>query len=364
MKMPRVSFLLLILLLISGLFFYIFNLEKRLQNIESRFGGAEKLKCSETAVQELLQKRVVRVIGGLSEGSGFPISQTEIITNFHVIDGEPSPKIIYPDGSFETPVSIKGNKQKDIAILTVTRLDEALPFYGYYGNTAYPANPTFGEPVYASGYPLGSELPGAVTIKKGSYNDKRYMKQLEMSLLQTDILLAPGMSGGPLVNACGQVIGVNTLGVAGFSMFLDITNVQQLIPELDSKDIAKVEINTTTPQGTVEAFYAYIKARGLEKAYGLLSKARVSVMSFEEWQEGYKNTLHVDLVKSEVDKENPNLILIKITSSDWVNGELVVRFFEGSWEVRDENGKLKLFRSFITEVQDPDWEWFYGIEED
>lgn len=298
MKMPRVPFLLLALVFISGISFYIFNIEKRLQNIENRFGGAEKLKCSETAVQELLQKRVVRVIGGLSEGSGFPISQTEIITNFHVIDGEPSPKIVYPDGSFETPVSIKGNKQKDIAILTVTRLDKALPFYGYYGNTAYPANPTFGEPVYAAGYPLGSELPGAVTIKKGNYNDKRYIKQLEMNLLQTDISLVSGMSGGPLVNACGQVIGVNTLGLAGLSMFLDMTNVQQQIPELDSKDIVKVEINTTTPQGAVEAFYAYIKARDLEKAYRLLSNARISVMSFQEWQEGYKNTLHVDLVKS------------------------------------------------------------------
>ncbi len=65
-----------------------------------------------------LKSKVVRIVGGYSEGSGFFISDDLVLTNFHVIDGESSPKIIFPDGSFTMPTQIIGDKQIDLAILT------------------------------------------------------------------------------------------------------------------------------------------------------------------------------------------------------------------------------------------------------
>jgi len=341
--------------------FFLFRIEGRLTNIEKRFGGTEKLKCSEEEVQKKMQKSVVRIIGSLSEGSGFPISENEIITNFHVIDGEPVPKIVFSDGSFTKATDIIGNRTADLAVITVEKKFQALPFYGFYGTSEYFTNPVFGEPVYAAGFPLGSALPGDVTVKKGSFGGKRFSKDFDMTLIQTDIDLNPGMSGGPLVDSCGQVIGVNTAGLAGLSVFLDIISVQNAFNRLSKDEVAKFEIDTSTPEGVVKAFYAYISARDLKKAYDLVSPEKLESESYEEWVQGYVNTLHSNLILSRVDEENKNKVLVKIISSDWIEGELVDRFFEGWWEVREEDDSLKLWKSNIKEIKEPDWGWLWEI---
>ena len=53
-----------------------------------------------------LKKSVARVVGGYSEGSGFFGADNQILTSFHVIADEPSPKVIFFDGSFSTPYKI------------------------------------------------------------------------------------------------------------------------------------------------------------------------------------------------------------------------------------------------------------------
>lgn len=334
---------------------YVNTLETRLKNIETRFGGKEKLLCSEKEIKEVMQKSVVRIIGGLSEGSGFPVSKNQIITNFHVIEGEPSPKIVFSDGSFETPVDIKGNKKKDLAIITINKKLEPLSFFGFYGTLSASNEISFGEPIYSAGYPLGSSLPGEVTVKKGYFNGKRFSKDLGMTIIQTDLTINPGMSGGPMLNQCGTVLGINTAGLAGLSVFLDMNDVQQAWPDMDRKEIARIEIDTSTPEGTVKAFYTYIKARKLEKAYELEGRNK---LSYGKWIEGYKNTLQVGLISTKVDKKNENKVFLKFDSSDWVDGELISKYFEGYWEITEQNGQYKLSGSKIKEVKDPDWEWF------
>ena len=88
-------------------------------------------------------------------------SENEIVTNFHVIADEPSPKVIFPDGSFAVPVEIVGDKDKDLAVL---KIDRQLFKLNYSPLLA--SGIKFGEPIYAAGYPLGSELPGKVTVKR------------------------------------------------------------------------------------------------------------------------------------------------------------------------------------------------------
>lgn len=166
------------------------------------------------------------------------------------------------------------------------------------------------------------------------------------------------MSGGPLVDACGKVIGVNTMGVSGLSLFLDIRAVNDLIPSISEKDIAKITIDTSTPEGVVSGFYSYIKTRNLSKAYALLSKGKQSDGPFEDWIKGYANTVQVDLVSTKSDPKNKNRVHVKFYSQDWVEGELQVKYFEGEWEVVSEEGKLKLKGSNIKEIKEPGWEWF------
>lgn len=354
-KLFSSKFFLFLLILLSVL--YIFQLNSRLENIESRFGGTNKLSCLEKNLQETIKPSVVRIIGSYSEGSGFPFMENTIITNFHVIEGEPSPKIVFPDGSIVSTNKIMANKDLDVAVLTVEKKLVPLDIYGWAGKSDNNPTPTFGEPLFATGYPMGSNLPGDVLITKGSFSGKRYDKYADINYIQTDISLISGMSGGPLVDACGRVVGINTSGVAGLSMFLDIQDIQNKYNLLTEEEVSKIEIDTTTPKGAVEAFYTYIKARNLKKAYELLSDERkTTIESFEKWQEGYANTLHVNLISVEENKKNEDMVVIKIESQDWVDGEMVYKYFEGTWEVTEN---LKLNESDIKEIENPDWLWFY-----
>lgn len=340
-------------------------LKQRLVNIEERFGGEDSLRCNETDLKNKIQQSVVRIIGGMGEGSGFAVSENEIVTNFHVIADEPSPKVIFPDGSFAVPVEIIGNKDKDLAVLKIDRQLFRLNYSPMLASAI-----KFGEPIYAAGYPLGSELPGKVTVKKGYFSDRKYLKAMGVFAIQSDISLNQGMSGGPLVTACGTVIGINTAGLAGLSLFIDIGDFNRLRAEMSQEDTAGTEIDISTPEGIVRSFYAYIKARDLERAFGLIAPERVADTDFEHWKQGYANTLQVDLVTAKPDK-NPETIKVKLVSKDWVDGELVTKFFEGTWKVRHENqaetgfdewesDRLLLSESNIKEIGFPDWNWFFG----
>lgn len=336
---------------------YIAYLSIRVSNIEKHFGGQKLLACSTESIQKTMNEKVVRIEGSLGEGTGFPISENQIFTNFHVIDGDATPKVVFSDGSIETPVKIIGNKNKDMAILTLNRKLTPLPFYGIMGTADSAPNLVFGEPLYTVGYALGSNLKGGVTINRGSYNGSRYEDSMGVSLIQTDATGVQGMSGGPLVNTCGQVVGVNTMGVAGLSMFLDMTSVQNSIGDMGDSEVKKIEVDTTTPEGVVKAFYTYIGARDLKKAHELMDPIRLNGQTYEEWVKGYATTLQVGLISSKPDEKDENKIQVKLYSEDWVNGTISTNYYEGYWTIGDN---LKLLESNIKTVEDPNWDWFSG----
>jgi len=176
--------------------------------LTKQYGWWGKFLCS-VGVREQLQNSVVRVVGGYSEGSGFFVTDNQILTNFHVIDGEPSPKVIFSNGAFATPTKITANKDADLALLylpdkhpgkaiTFIRTSELKP----------------DEPIFSVGYPLGTNLSGEATILKGHYISHRAPSNTNVEYLQTDISMVKGMSGGPTMDQCGEVIGVNTLSLA------------------------------------------------------------------------------------------------------------------------------------------------------
>jgi serine protease Do len=71
-----------------------------------------------------------------------------------------------------------------------------------------------GQLVFAVGHPWGQ--PGVVTlgIVSALYNATT-QKGTQVPIIRSDSLLAPGNSGGPLVNAVGGVVGINTMIVGG-----------------------------------------------------------------------------------------------------------------------------------------------------
>lgn len=319
------------------------------------YGYYRKFACS-LRVREKLEKSVVRIVGGYSEGSGFFISKNQVMTNFHVIANEPSPKIIFPDGTFVTPTRIVGDKDADLAVLS-TELeypDLVLPLPtenpGIYSN----------EPLLATGYPLGTELVGEATISKGRFVAFRKSKQDSVSYIQTDVSLVSGMSGGPLTDQCGAVRGINTQSLAGLSLFIDGYQAGKIVPMLGDQEIAKIEVDPSkSPEQAVAAFYSYLKARRMEEGYKLLSREYLEKTDFAEWTARFENILDVDIFKTEADEDNENKVFVRFSTKNWVDGEAERKYYEGTWETVLEDGVYKMRKSKIKEVEGPGWEWFY-----
>jgi len=147
-----------------------------------------------------------------ASGSGVVISEEGyIITNNHVVEDSQSLEVIYADDTKVPATLVGADVFSDLAVLHV---EGEIPATAALGDSGA-LQP--GEPVIAIGSPLG-DFKGTVTVGVVSALDRR----LEVGggltmegLIQTDAAINQGNSGGPLVNALGQVIGINTAIVRG-----------------------------------------------------------------------------------------------------------------------------------------------------
>lgn len=151
----------------------------------------------------------VRTSGGVSGGSGFAIDDRQhIITNDHILEravGAQAVTVVTQDGRRLAAEVVGRDPGSDIAVLRVPPSAGLRPLA-----VAQPNTTRVGEPVLAVGSPLG--LSGTVTAGIVSALDRqvRLGNGGRQAAVQTDASINPGNSGGPLVNARGEVVGVNT----------------------------------------------------------------------------------------------------------------------------------------------------------
>lgn len=147
-----------------------------------------------------------------ASGSGVIIDDRGyVITNNHVVENSRSLQVIFADDT-KVPATLVGADA--FSDLAVVRVEGEVPAAAELGDSAA-LQP--GEPVIAIGSPLG-DFRGTVTVGVISALDRR----LEVGggltmegLIQTDAAINQGNSGGPLVSALGQVVGINTAIVRG-----------------------------------------------------------------------------------------------------------------------------------------------------
>jgi serine protease Do len=143
-------------------------------------------------------------------GSGFFISADGLaLTNNHVVAGAGTTKVHVGGGDEEYSAEILGSSEcLDLAVIKVDGAQ--FPFLGWQKGDI-----TTGEEVYAAGFPLGDP---DFTLTKGivSKNDTAGRSAWASidHIIEHDAKIRPGNSGGPLVNASGQVVGVNYASVA------------------------------------------------------------------------------------------------------------------------------------------------------
>lgn len=163
-------------------------------------------KCSDATVQ---------VNTDLGLGSGFFISSGKIVTNYHVIEGASSIKVqLNDERTYDVEYILGYSKELDIAILSIPIETEYLPINSYSLKA--------GETIYAIGSPLG--LTNTFTNGIIS-NISRIDNNVEY--IQVNAAITNGNSGGPLINAYGEVIGINSMGIEGKDLNFAI-NIYQI----------------------------------------------------------------------------------------------------------------------------------------
>ncbi|MBM5807806.1 MAG: trypsin-like serine protease [Cyanobacteria bacterium M_surface_10_m2_179] len=147
------------------------------------------------------------------QGSGIVIdAQGLVLTNAHVVDGADRVEVTLPDGRDLEGTVLGTDAITDLAVVRIPRSA---------GLKAAPLGDSealeVGDWAIALGTPYGLERTVTLGIVSSlhrnitslGFSDKR------LELIQTDAAINPGNSGGPLINASGEVIGINTLVRSG-----------------------------------------------------------------------------------------------------------------------------------------------------
>jgi S1-C subfamily serine protease len=174
----------------------------------------------DVALEQLYQQTIPGVVSiqvstpqGDGLGSGFVYdTQGHVVTNFHVVDGATSTEVDFSSGYKARGTVIGVDKDSDIAVVKVDAPESELhPLtMGDSGNLQV------GQTVIAIGNPFG--LNGTMTVGIVSALGRTQVSEHSVDgggyfstadIIQTDAAVNPGNSGGPLLNASGEVVGIN-----------------------------------------------------------------------------------------------------------------------------------------------------------
>jgi S1-C subfamily serine protease len=163
----------------------------------------------------------VQIQGGTVQGSGFIYNFTDnstsrmvVITNYHVIHNAISISVTFPDGEGYRAEVLGKDPYADLAVLEVIGAppEKFKPLTVVSSSTL-----KVGDPVIAIGNPyglMGSMTTGIVSALNRTITEEYTGGFAIANIIQISAPINPGNSGGPLLNYCGNVVGITTAIVA------------------------------------------------------------------------------------------------------------------------------------------------------
>ncbi len=229
-------------------------------------------------VAERLRPAVVNLRSGRGrhEGSGSGVLFTPdgfLLTNHHVVQGNDRVRVRLGDGQETAGRVVGADPWTDLAVVQAE--SSALP-HAELGDSA---GLRVGQLVVAIGSPYGFESTVTAGVVSALGRTLRSITgHLVDNVIQTDAALNPGNSGGPLVDARGRVIGINTAIIApaqGICFAIPINMAKHILPQL-------------MKHGKVVRGYLGLHARNvplpptLVRRYDLAGTGGVEILSVEE----------------------------------------------------------------------------------
>lgn len=254
---------------------------------------------------------------GAGAGSGFIFSEDEdylyLATNYHVIEDSTSISVVFNDGTSANAIVRGYDENADVAVIMIKLADLSDETKGAI-KTAVIGDSDAMEAGNGS-IAIGNALGYGQSVTTGAISAVERTVQLtdgEMTLIQTEAAINPGNSGGPLLNARGEVIGINTIKysettVEGMGFAIPINSAMETIEGIISGEIVNksdadsvyfgIRGGTVTealaeeigsPQG-VYVGYVYsgsaAQRAGLQVGYIITEFDGVRVTTFEDLQE-------------------------------------------------------------------------------
>ena len=246
-------------------------------------------------------KSVVDIYCGNSSGTGFAFDipavggfESAVVSNWHVVEEctfvqGPGLKIQTSDGNIFAGTLWTWDSERDLAIIMTTT---SLP------PLRYAAEGKIGDTVIAIGSPRG--LAGTLTTG--------VISQVYPNEYQTDVALNPGNSGGPLLDASGDVLGVNTWGLSdsdGLNFAMKATLVQSMYrsdrmsllagallpPEPEKTDLEiQIEHSATEQLKTCQALWSFDWTR-VNDSWGEPGHADALVEAHQTLSASLQNTI-------------------------------------------------------------------------
>lgn len=177
----------------------------------------------------------------IQQGSGSGVIYTQdgyILTNHHVVKGSAELTVILSDGRSLSAKLVGSDPYSDLAVIKVEAT--GLPAAQFGDSDAV----RVGDLAVAIGNPVGLDFQRTVTAgiisglnRRVRLDDEETGDEVTLAVMQTDAAINPGNSGGALINAAGQVIGINSakiqrIGVEGIGFAIPWNTARLVVDEL------------------------------------------------------------------------------------------------------------------------------------